>query len=115
MKRIFASLTLLAALTLPAHADDALVAHGKGLAEKNCVTCHAVGTMGDSPLRDAPPFRDIAANYDEGELEDAFNDGVVTQHPAMPDWQMSPEQAAALASYIMSLAPHGMKKTEVQE
>ena len=76
---------------------------GKALAEKNCVTCHAVGAAGDSTLRDAPPFRDIAANYDEGELEDAFNDGVVTQHPAMPDWQMTPEQAAALAAYIMSL------------
>ena len=99
----------------PAQADDALVPHGKALAEKNCATCHAVGVSGTSPLQDAPPFRDIAANYDEGELEDAFNDGVVTQHPAMPDWQMTPEQAAALASYIMSLAPHGMKKTEVQQ
>jgi cytochrome c len=102
-------------LALPAQADDALTAHGKALAEKNCTTCHAVGVSGDSPLRDAPPFRDLAANYDEGELEDAFNDGVVTEHPAMPDWQMTPEQAAALASYIMSLAPHGMKKTEAQQ
>jgi cytochrome c len=102
-------------LALPAQADVALTAHGKALAEKNCTTCHAVGVSGDSPLRDAPPFRDLAANYDEGELEDAFNDGVVTEHPAMPDWQMTPEQAAALASYIMSLAPHGMKKTEAQQ
>lgn len=112
MRMVFAALVL---LTVSAKADDALVAHGKALAEKNCATCHAVGTTGDSPLRDAPPFRNLAANYDEGELEDAFNDGVVTQHPAMPDWQMTPEQAAALASYIMSLAPHGMKKSEVPQ
>ena len=34
MKRIFASLTLLAALTLPAHADDALVAPWQGAGGK---------------------------------------------------------------------------------
>ena len=84
MYRVAAALTLMMGLALPVAADDALIAHGKALAEKNCVTCHAVGPTGDSPLRDAPPFRNLAANYDEGELEDAFNDGVVTQHPPCP-------------------------------
>jgi hypothetical protein len=32
----------------------------------------------------------------------------------MPDWQMTPDQAEALAAFIMSLAPFGMKKTELQ-
>lgn len=103
----------LAVFALPAQAEDALVAHGKALAQENCATCHAIGVSGSSPLRDAPPFRDLSANYQQDELEDAFNDGVVTEHPAMPDWQMTPEQAAAISRYIMSLSPHGVKKTDV--
>jgi cytochrome c len=107
-------LLALVMLVTPVQAEDALLVHGKALAEKNCTTCHAIGVTGNSALREAPPFRDIAANYDDGELEDALNEGVATEHPAMPDWQMTPEQAAALARYVMSLAPHGVKKTEVQ-
>lgn len=80
------------------------VAEGKRLAEINCIKCHALGMEGRSPLADAPPFRDIHSNYDEGELEDAFNDGIVTAHPAMPDWQMTSEQARELAAFIMSFA-----------
>jgi cytochrome c len=97
----------------PVHAQDALVGKGKTLADNNCAVCHAIGTMGDSPLLEAPPFRDVALNYDLGELQDAFNEGVATEHPVMPDWQMTPDQAEALAAFIMSLAPFGMKKTEL--
>ena len=70
MKRFACVLLLL--LVLPAQAEPTLVERGKALADSNCTTCHAVGVKGESLLRDAPPFRDIAANYDEGELEDAF-------------------------------------------
>jgi cytochrome c len=108
-------LPLLLLVTSEALAEDALLFHGKALAEKNCTACHAIGVTGNSPLREAPPFRDIAANYDEGELEDALNEGVATEHPAMPDWQMTPEQAAALARYVMSLAPHGVKRADVPQ
>jgi len=106
---MFARITWLAlALALAAssaHAADAKdVAEGKRLAGLNCATCHALGPVGPSPLAAAPPFRDIHLNYDEGELEDSFNDGIVTSHPAMPDWQMTPDQARELAAYIMSFA-----------
>ena len=94
MNRIFASFTLLAALTLPAQADDALVAHGKALAEKNCTTCHSVGTMGDSPLRDAPPA---------SSLTEALGEGLVTGHPDMPEFKFSPEDVGAIVSYLETL------------
>ena len=94
--------------------DSALVAKGKRLAEANCKICHAIYETGTSPLAVAPPFRNIAVNYDFAELEDAFNEGVATDHPAMPDWQMTPEQAEAIASYIMTLAPAGERKSELE-
>jgi cytochrome c len=79
-------LLAMAMLVTPVQAEDALLAHGKALAEKNCTTCHAIGITGNSALREAPPFRYIAANYDVSKLEDALNEGVATEHPAMPDW-----------------------------
>lgn len=88
-------------------------AKGKSLAEANCAICHAIYETGTSPLAIAPPFRDIATTYDASELEDAFNDGVATDHPVMPDWQMTPEQAHALARYIMALAGAGKQKTDL--
>lgn len=94
--------------------DDPIVAKGKRLAEANCAICHAIYATGTSPLSIAPPFRDIAVNYDLPDLQDAFNEGVATDHPAMPDWQMTPEQAEAIASYVMTLAPAGKKKTELE-
>jgi cytochrome c len=109
MKPVVLALLLLAT---PAAADDTAIALGKALAQKNCTTCHAIGTNDKSPIDDAPPFRDIALGYDLMDLEDSLNEGVATEHPLMPDWQMTPEQAHALASFVMSLAPAGKLKSD---
>ena len=93
--------------------DPADVAEGKTLAEANCAICHAIGPTGESTLKPAPPFRDIAQLYEPDEMEDAFNEGVPTEHPAMPDWQMTPDQARQLAAYIMSLRPDGKLRSEL--
>ncbi len=106
------AILLLLLLATPAAADDAAVALGKALAQKNCTSCHAIGTDDASTIADAPPFRDIALRYDLVDLEDSLNEGVATEHPLMPNWQMTPEQAHALASFIMSLAPAGKLKSE---
>jgi mono/diheme cytochrome c family protein len=110
MKRAVLALLLLA--TPAAAADDTAVATGKALAQANCTICHAIGIDDKSPIQDAPPFRDIAVRFDLTDLEDSLNEGVATEHPLMPDWQMTPEQAHALASFIMSLAPAGKLKSE---
>lgn len=102
MRATIALLALLAGTTATM-ADD--VADGRALAEVNCGRCHALEAAGDSPFADAPPFRDLHEVYSLDELEDSFNEGVAVSHPAMPDWTMTPEQAHALAAFIMSLGP----------
>jgi mono/diheme cytochrome c family protein len=77
---------------------------GRELAELNCATCHNIEVTGDSPFEAAPPFRTIPQKYDPTELEEAFVEGIVVGHPAMPEWEMTPEQAAALSAFIASLA-----------
>jgi mono/diheme cytochrome c family protein len=95
-------------------AEDTDALRGKALAQANCAICHATGARDKSTMAASPPFRDIATHYDQNKLERALSKGVPTDHPAMPDWQMTPEQARQFSTYIMSLGIYGMKKSEMQ-
>src|SRR6186997_2724333 len=44
-------------------ADAEKLSRGKALLQKNCGRCHAVGAVGDSPLKLAPPMRDVYARF----------------------------------------------------
>lgn len=103
--RIALPFLALVAFTFPALAaeDPKMVAEGKRLAEINCVRCHNIEATGESPLTDAPPFRDIPANYDRLELIDGFMEGLAVRHPLMPDWDVTEPQATALTDFVMSL------------
>ena len=62
---------------------------------------------GDSPFAPAPPFRDVAKNYTQDELVDGFMEGPAVRHQAMPDWDMTIDQAEAIATNIMGLKRTG--------
>jgi cytochrome c len=104
MKTILSVLSLLLAAA-PALAQDeaAQIVEGKRLAEINCARCHSIDATGESPLTDAPPFREIAANYDKMELVDGFMEGLAVRHPLMPDWDVTEPQAEELAAFVLSL------------
>ena len=89
---------------ISSRADPSLVDQGRELADLNCATCHNIEKTGASPFEAAPPFRTIPEKYDPTELEEAFVEGIVVGHPAMPEWEMTPEQASALSAFIASLA-----------
>lgn len=114
--RIALPFLALVAFTFPALAaeDPKMVAEGKRLAEINCVRCHNIEATGESPLTDAPPFRDIPANYDRLELIDGFMEGLAVRHPLMPDWDVTEPQAEALTAFVISLGT-GAKLAESQE
>ena len=97
------ALLLLASPAL-AQDDAATIAEGKRLATINCTKCHNIEAAGESPLTDAPPFREIARNYDEMELIDGFMDGLAVRHPLMPDWEVTQPQAEQLAAFVLSLS-----------
>ena len=83
--------------------NDALVAEGRRLSEINCTRCHNIEAEGESPITDAPPFREISLNYDTMELIDGFMEGLAVRHPLMPDWEVTEPQAEALTAFIVSL------------
>lgn len=96
----------LLAILLPiggATAWDRQVKQGETLARSNCARCHAVGRLGASPLREAPPFRELHTRYPVEDLGEALAEGIRTGHPSMPEFRFDPDQAEALIAYLKSL------------
>jgi mono/diheme cytochrome c family protein len=80
-----------------------LTAKGEVLVRKNCSRCHAIGTEGDSPHPDAPPFRTLSSKYPVEDLAESLAEGIVSGHPDMPIFVFSPHDVAAIIEYLQSI------------
>lgn len=88
----------------PVAADElALTTHGKAILSQQCARCHAIERQGPSPLAGAPPFRDVHRKHPIDQLAEAFAEGIVTGHPAMPEFIFSPEEIDAILAYLATL------------
>lgn len=83
-----------------------LEARGEALAKRHCARCHAIGPAGPSPMGLAPPFRDLSKRYPIENLAEALAEGIVTGHPAMPQFTFHPREIDALLTYIGGLSLH---------
>ena len=90
----------------PAKADDVLspaAQRGLVLLRADCSRCHAIGRVGGSPLRIAPPFRTLHERYPVEDLEEPLAEGIVTGHPTMPEFRFDPGQVGDIIAYLKSL------------
>ena len=95
---------LLAAVPiLPAAAADLSIERGKTFAQANCARCHAIGPDGKSPLEAAPPFRMLHQRYPVEDLQESLAEGIMTVHPAMPQFRLEVGQIDDLIVYLKSL------------
>ena len=79
---IAASAALLVASAVSANAaEKTLIDQGEVLVRENCSRCHAIGKEGDSPHKEAPPFRTLAKNYPIEGLAESLAEGIVSGHP----------------------------------
>ena len=76
---------------------------GQRLVQANCASCHAVGRVGDSPLRIAPPFRELHKRYPVENLAESLAEGILTGHPTMPEFRFDPDQVAHVIAYLKTL------------
>ena len=68
---LIAGLLLLCFPAISGAADTAkLTARGKTILQEKCGRCHAVEVVGESPLKIAPPMRDIYARFVTRELQE---------------------------------------------
>jgi mono/diheme cytochrome c family protein len=105
-KRLICSaIALTLALCWPAIANaDDRSAMGKTLLQKHCARCHAIEAAAESPLKAAPPMRDIYARYPTRELQEELSEGMVSKHKAMPQISFSDEDVAAILAYLYDLS-----------
>ncbi|MGZ9113666.1 MAG: c-type cytochrome [Brevundimonas sp.] len=79
------------------------IERGRVMSASKCGGCHAVGPTGDSPMAAAPPLRDIANLYPPTQLQEAFGEGVMTGHPAMPQFELRPGEINDLIAWLETL------------
>jgi mono/diheme cytochrome c family protein len=83
--------------------DVSAVQRGAAYAQANCASCHSIGQAGESRLAGAPPFRMLGLRYPIEDLAEAFAEGIITAHPAMPEFVMSSEENSDLIAYLQSI------------
>jgi mono/diheme cytochrome c family protein len=96
----------LAATLILTHSALALTpAEQRGLnfVRNNCARCHAIDKVSSSPLKIAPPFRDLHRKYPIETLQEALAEGISTGHPTMPEFMLPPDQINDVLSYLKSL------------
>lgn len=76
---------------------------GRHFAQTNCARCHSIDRVTQSPLKIAPPFRELHLRYPIDSLAEAFAEGLYTGHPSMPEFQLDADQANDLLSYLKTL------------
>lgn len=84
-------------------AEDPHVQRGRVFVQTNCGRCHAVGHTGESPLTEAPRFRDLHTRYPVAQLAESLAEGIRTGHPGMPEFQLDPGQVDDVIRYLESL------------
>jgi cytochrome c len=80
-----------------------LAARGLDLVTRNCAACHAVGRADTSAHVGAPAFRDLSRRSPIDNLSEALAEGLVTGHPAMPEFVFPPGDVAAIIAYLRSI------------
>jgi len=98
--RLLPILALLWALSPAAAQNDAeLKQQGQALLAMHCARCHAIASTGDSPHRQAPPFRTLGQKYPVEWLGEALGEGLSTGHPDMPEFVFKPQEINAILTY----------------
>jgi len=76
---------------------------GKVILQKQCGRCHSIEAIGESPLKDAPPLREIYLKYPIEQLEQGPAEGMGSRHRNMPQIQFSTEEVSAILNYLGSI------------
>ena len=108
MMKLALAAAALALLAGPACAESALneaqqVAQGRALVVRNCGMCHAVGKTGKSRNPEAPPFRELHQRYDVEMIGEALAEGILTGHPAMPEFRFEPPEVISIIRYLRAI------------
>jgi len=80
--------------------EESTGAYGASLLQNYCARCHSIGATGNSPLKKAPPLREVYLKYPIQQLESGFAEGMGSRHQDMPQIQFSTEEVDAILDYL---------------
>ncbi len=103
MRYLYGCLAIAIILATPAEAASPGEQRGFVFAKTYCARCHAIDRFSPSPLKIAPPFRDLHRRYKIETLAEAFAEGIYTGHPTMPAFQLDPDHINDLLAFMKSL------------
>jgi mono/diheme cytochrome c family protein len=69
----------------------------------HCAQCHSTDTVSESPLKIAPPFRDLHLKYPVESLQRPLSEGIIANHPTMPQFRLDADQIADVIAFMKSL------------
>ena len=76
---------------------------GQTFVRANCSNCHATDRVSASPLKIAPPLRELHLRFPVESLQEALVEGIRTGHANMPEFQLDPGQASDVIAYLKTL------------
>jgi len=105
--RVAKAFVFVAGIFLFSHAAAAQeppnIQRGRNLARTYCARCHSIDKVSESPLKIAPPFRNLQRSYPLESLEEPLAEGIVTGHPSMPEFRFDPDQIRDFIAFLKSL------------
>ncbi len=104
-----ASLALALAVAAAAQAAPS-TQRGQRIAQQSCALCHAIGSADSSRNHDAPPFRTLSQNYPFEMLAEALKEGMLKDHPQMPEFRFSPSEIDDLIAYLKNVQVRAQAK-----
>ena len=91
---------LLAAASSAAAEEPSSARRGGMLVKRHCGGCHATGAAGTSRHPAAPPLRELNRRYEPEALAEALAEGILTGHPAMPEFRFEPRDVRSIILYL---------------
>ena len=76
---------------------------GLTIARTNCARCHSIDKVSESPLKIAPPFRDLHQRFPIDTLTRRLSEGITANHPTMPQFRLEADQTNDVVAFIKSL------------
>src|SRR5215469_13121976 len=89
----------------PALAQSPAAQRGLTFVRVHCAQCHAVDKVSDSPLTIAPLFRTLHLKFPIESLRRRLAEGIVADHPTMPQFRLDPDQIADVMAYLQTFEP----------
>src|SRR6516164_5811497 len=90
----------------PVLAQSPAAQRGLTFVRVHCAQCHAIDKLSDSPLTIAPPFRTLHLKFPIESLRRRLAEGIVADHPTMPQFRLDEDQIADVMAYLGTFAPY---------